>query len=664
MVRHGVAPIPGLTNTSTRYMPSNDQLVSGIHQLLASDLFRDSTAQDLSPSGRSLLVTLERSLKHVAEFLERKNESDQIQDFIWYLSKSRLSVDTKDLGRRATKAKAKADLTGAFQSLRTISSLLMTNSEFRGLLSDLGTEVGQKIAPSETEANAVKDPTVDSAAPPTTDDLKAEVKDVTDVVANGAAKIANEAGSSLSEHVSGPERDAFLKRLKAAVGQLRQKPDYTESVSVITLLLRRLLHVPRAGEPLGFVASFGDKAQWDALRGAFAKVMEHAQNDPEFERHADEIGDQVQKMLTDPTFFDDPDARFAQLRDECRGLTFESSLGDDLDALLAKAKEVLYSIPSDPDIKNLEHDSKRIIDILSPGNQNVNKDLVTDSINVIVPALIQAVQYIPIPRLEVSSPHLDLLLENLILEPGKTINNSSFLPYRFKFSAQNDIEIRKGRVRTTSNLDTYVRLSFSGISVAASDIGYWLRCHSGLLRFTTEGISSFHIDEQGIDVVVDLQINKDRIDELVSLRQVRVLIHHFDYTLDQSKLSFFAWIVKPFLRPLIRMAIEATIAIAIKDACLKLNRELLFARERLRATRIAAPDDLWTFIRAVAARLTPRADPNMYSRVGIDAPGQGVFKGRYAPGSLAKLWHEEAEMTTQRVDDFRQDGWRNQIFDI
>lgn len=101
-----------LRAVSQGYMPSNDQLVSGIHQILASDVFQDSTAQDLSPSGRSLLATLERSLKHVAEFLERKNESDQIQDFIWYLSKSRLSVDTKDLGRRATKAKAKADLTG------------------------------------------------------------------------------------------------------------------------------------------------------------------------------------------------------------------------------------------------------------------------------------------------------------------------------------------------------------------------------------------------------------------------------------------------------------------------------------------------------------------------------------------------------------------------
>ena len=345
-------------------------------------------------------------------------------------------------------------------------------------------------------------------------------------------------------------------------------------------------------------------------------------------------------------------------------MTFETSLKEDLDALLTKLKEVLHSIPSDPDIKNLEHDSKRIADLLFPRHQNTNRELVSDSINVIVPALIKCIQYIPIPRLEVSSPFIDLLLENLILEPGKTVNNSSFLPYRFKFITQNDIEVLKGRVCTTSNLSTYVRLGFFGISVSARDIGYWLRCHSGLLRFSTEGIASFNVDQRGIDVVLDLEINKDRIEEIVTVRQVRVLIHHFDYTLNRSKLSFLAWLVKPFLRPLIRTAIEATIAVSIKDACVKLNRELLFARERLRATRIAAPDDLWTFIRAVASRLKPKRDPDVYARVGVDAPGKGVFKGRYAPGSLVKLWHEEAEVTDQRVDDYREDGWRNQIFDI
>ena len=43
--------------------------------------------------------------------VSQKNSKDQIQDFIWYLSKSRVSVDVEDIARRATRSKAKADAT-------------------------------------------------------------------------------------------------------------------------------------------------------------------------------------------------------------------------------------------------------------------------------------------------------------------------------------------------------------------------------------------------------------------------------------------------------------------------------------------------------------------------------------------------------------------------
>ena len=41
--------------------------------------------------------------------LRHKNDGDQIQDFIWFLSKSRISLDTDHLANTASKVKAKAD---------------------------------------------------------------------------------------------------------------------------------------------------------------------------------------------------------------------------------------------------------------------------------------------------------------------------------------------------------------------------------------------------------------------------------------------------------------------------------------------------------------------------------------------------------------------------
>jgi len=106
------------------------------------------------------------------------------------------------------------------------------------------------------------------------------------------------------------------------------------------------------------------------------------------------------------------------------------------------------------------------------------------------------------------------------------------------------------------------------------------------------------------------------------------------------------------------------LAHALADGIHAANRELLYARERLRATRISNPDDLRTFVKAIMARLTPEEDPDLYTRVGVAQPGKGVFKGVYAPGSVVKLWNEEAAQAAERLEDYEQSGWRSEVFDV
>jgi hypothetical protein len=41
-----------------------------------------------------------------------------------------------------------------------------------------------------------------------------------------------------------------------------------------------------------------------------------------------------------------------------------------------------------------------------------------------------------------------------------------------------------------------------------------------------------------------------------------------------------------------------------------------------------------------------------------------VFAGVYAPGSVVKLWNEEAARAEEVVDDNASQGWRNEIFNV
>jgi len=689
---------------SMGFMPSTEQLVINLRSLLAADILNPDNP-DLSDSGRLLVKFIKQWLHEFIATLNHKNNRDQIQDFIWYLSKARISVDVANMGRRTTRSRVKADATAAYRSLQTVGSLLLTNSDFRIFLSDLNTvgrevfkdtaftlsavaeQAGKQIEPPVAEQKTLKEPGADAGPAPSTDELNGDVTEVAQVVSSGAAKVTKEAQNSLVDKLQGDEGDSLLFRLKKTITNLRHKRDYNDSVGVLAKLLQRyaLVYSRTIEDAMGtietdvetnpemdkavtnfwtFISTFGDKKEWEKLENSFHKVLEHSRKDPEFEDLLIDIGNSLQRLLTDPDFFDQVEEKFQELRSKARGVGTESSLRRDVDEFFGQAQATFETVTRDQDVANLIKSTLRIWNILSPKHAYANSELIQDAINVFVPLTIQAIQYVPIPRLEVSTPEVDMLLENLIIEPGKTINHTSFLPFRFRVETYNDFELRKARFRVASKTTSKLTIKIDGLSFRADEIGFLLRAHSGLLRLADEGIASFQLDERGIDIHLDVEIGKERVEQILSLSAVRVHIHKLSYSLRQSKFSFIGWLLKPLLRPIIRKVMEKQLAEGIAGAIHAANRELLFARERLRATRISDPDDLKTFFKAVLTRLTPAEDPDVYTRVGVAPPGEGVFKGKYAPGSVTKLWVEEGSRAPERIDEWDEGGWRNQVFDL
>ncbi|KAI1378946.1 hypothetical protein F4677DRAFT_410123 [Hypoxylon crocopeplum] len=685
------------------YMPSTEQTIVNLRTLLASNILNPDNP-DLSNSGRRLMRLTKLWLQQFITLLQHKNKKDQLQDLIWFLTKSRISVDLDDITTRAKKSKSKADIAAAYQSVRTVGSLLLTNPDFRTFLGDLNIvgrevfrdsafalsnaakEVGEQLEPSAEEQQSIAESRTDSdGQPPTSQNLEDEFQDATNIVADQGAEVASATVESAKDKLSGDEGQALLKRLQQVVVNLRKRKDYSDSVSTLSLLIKRYAMVySRAAEQIvevaqndvqenqetdraftnlwEFVKSFGGKDQWEKCEELFKKVMSHKDKDPEFENLLQDIGDSLQKLLTDPEFFTNADQKLKELREKSKDIGSESSLRHDIDELLQQLSVTFQSVAKDEDIHNLTTTTLRIFGVLSPTDSATNTELIQDAFNVFIPLLITAIQHVPIPRLEISTPVIDLLLENLIIEPGVTVNETSFLPYRLKIETYNDLEIRKARFRTNTTSKNLMLIKIDGLSARADEVGFWLRAHSGLFRLADEGIASFALDERGIDIHLEVEICRERLEQILTLRRVKVKVHKLNYKLRKSKFAFLGWLVKPFLRPILRATMEAQLATAIADLLHAANRELLFARERLRATQIANPKDLWTFIRAVAARLVPAEDPDLYTRVGVEQPGSGVFRGVYAPGSVVKIWNEEAAMAGDRVEEFEAGGWRNDVF--
>ena len=299
------------------------------------------------------------------------------------------------------------DIYLAYNSLQTVGSLLLTNSDFRIFLSDLNVvgrevfrdtaftlsevaeEAGKKVAPSDAEQKTLKKPGADSGPAPTAKELNGDVTEVAQVVGSGTLDVAKAAEHSLADKLTGDEGDSLLYRLKKTVTNLRQKRDYSESVSTLSLLLQRyaMTYSRIAEDAMGaaqkdvdtnpameravknfwaLLSSFGDHEEWKKLEDAFHKVLEHSRSDPEFEDLLTDTGNSLQKLLTDPDFLEHADEKFQELRKKSRDVGTESSLRHDVDNFFEQAQKTFHSVTQDQDVAKLITTTSRILHILSP----------------------------------------------------------------------------------------------------------------------------------------------------------------------------------------------------------------------------------------------------------------------------------------------------------
>lgn len=104
------------------YMPSTEQLVINLRTLIASDVLNPDNPE-LSDSGRHLTRYSKQWLKEFIDLLQQKNAKDQIQDFVWFLTKARISLDVDRVKHSSSRSRVKADATAG---MNTCSFVVMS----------------------------------------------------------------------------------------------------------------------------------------------------------------------------------------------------------------------------------------------------------------------------------------------------------------------------------------------------------------------------------------------------------------------------------------------------------------------------------------------------------------------------------------------------------
>jgi hypothetical protein len=167
--RHGLTfHVPAFSNGK---VPSNKQIDIALNSALASKPL-SSPSKKLSSEGQKLVTDLKAVIEQAKILLLTKNEGNLLQDFIWQAEQI-TGADTTLPGAPVDKDTAKQHGNEALDGLRTLGTLLISNGQFRKLLSDAtvllrdiagdaAQNTANKVKPSEHQLNQIDRPADDN----------------------------------------------------------------------------------------------------------------------------------------------------------------------------------------------------------------------------------------------------------------------------------------------------------------------------------------------------------------------------------------------------------------------------------------------------------------------------------------------------------------------
>jgi len=648
-------------------LPSNQQIDIAMNSALESDML-SHPSKELSREGRELVGDLRDVIKNAQTLLLSKNHRESLQKFIYYCSTADPSAATPNAPISSDKAKNDGDR--ALQSLKTLGTLVVTNGQFRKLISDAGlllrdmagdaaekatsqlSQVTEKIRPDEEKINQIDEPAPDNEwhEKPDTAGFKQQAKDGLNQVKSKAQTAKNEASNAhedyknsssteeaknkianradrnvadedqqrakdkaqevkdtavekkeqtkqqtkdyLKDKVPEERRNKAIDRLKKMVVEIQDHEDYNDAIDSLlhmaeqykghtkTLTKQTASTVQQGHESSSnlqkaetelkiLLEYFANSTSMDDMIDAVNDIYDDAEKDPKLKQWFREVDTYIRRVLKETGYIlsDDADKKYNDL--EKRGREYANGrYKSHFDRLSDEFTRFFDEMSRDPQNVKFGNSVQKLLDDLgtdSNGNMKFKKHLLKDVTNVLIPSALKKINYVPIPRIEVSDPKVDLIVENLILQ-GQNI-----MPNVIEVENHNFVKYSAYK-RIDNASDHMLRLKLSQIQLDLKDIAYYFKQKDGFPHIKDQGLMDIKISGRGLSANVGLETSPDSDTKHAFFKPavVKVEIHSMDIKLTKSNHKLLYSIFRPLLmsimKPAIAKAAEVQIRKSLQDA--------------------------------------------------------------------------------------------------
>jgi len=644
-------------------VPSNKQIDVALNSALASKAL-SSPSKKLSPEGQKLVGDLKAVIEQAKILLLTKNEGNLLQDFIWQAEQITGSNATLP-GAPVDKDTARQHGNEALDGLRTLGTLLISNGQFRKLLSDASVllrdvagdaaqNTATKVKPSEEQLSQIDRPAEDNTWHDTPDlskdklraqakqslpfgkgDAKQAAGDInqaahpegsrdprdtaqlgahegqtgqpTGVNAQAAVNVAkdkvdqnvseedkNKARArrdQLNNYLKGKmpdeRREQTIWRLKKMVVEIQGHQDYQRAIETLLRLAEQYTgHTKNVGQQTtGTVKGFhAENAHWltnmktllerfangtssDDLIDSINQVYRDADQDPELKNWFKRVDAYIRKILQQQGYIleDASNEEWNRIYDQGHDLLRGRYRGH-TDRIADEFKFIGQQFDADPQNKAFADSVNRLFNDLGTdenGKTAFKPHLLKDITDVILPGFFESVQYIPIPRIELSDPMIDVVVENLVIE------GDNLAPNVLEFGSDN--YWRWGRKQISNKNKNKVMLSVSGVQMDLRDVSYYIKRKQGFPSITDKGVMDIFMGGSGFSFKVEME-TADRAREnngpqthFFKVNKVETDIQNLQIKLKKSNHKLLFNMFKPLLLKVMRPAIQKVLEKQIKD---------------------------------------------------------------------------------------------------
>lgn len=711
-------------------LPSNKQCDVAMNSALASKALT-APSKDLSEEGQKLVKDLREVVDQARKLMLSKNDGQLLQDFIWQAQRLG-DVEAKKPNAPVTKDGAKQDGSNAVEGIKTLGTLLVTNGEFRKILSDAlvlvrdmagdaSQAAANKVRPSEDQLSQIDQPAEDGVWHEKPDfaghkdQLKSKFRRSKDDGASqtSAAGAAGDVGSQtsrksakdrareasakakeyLSDKVPQQRRDQAIWRLKKMVMEIQGHSDYQRAIETLLGLVEKYgghgreisqqgsgsVKDVRGHETVRTIETnlrlllerFANSTSLDDLFDSLETVYRDAEKDPELRGWFKNIDSFIRKCLQEQGYImeDSCTREWGNLYDHGRYL-LRDRYKEHTNRVLDEIKFFGEQYNKDPHNKAFGESVERLFLDLGrdpDGKMAFKKHLLKDIGTVILPAAFEHLRYVPIPRIEVSDPAVDVVIENLVIE------SDNLMPNVLEFGSDN--YFRWGRKKISNRRDNKIMISCSGIQADLTDVSYYLKKKQGFPSITDTGIMDIFLGGEGFGFKAAATVpRKGDKEQFIRLDKIDVKIDKLDINLRKSKHKLLFQTFRPLLFRIVRPALEKVVEQKIREAFANgdsFAKEIhVEAKSAQDAAKKANPDDDTSIYSRYAEVFRKKMDQKKQqkqkeagnkrdTKVGVSATlRDSQFPDIKLPGGLTTKATEYAERAE------KGEGWQSDIFSL